>query len=108
GARALLPPPPVSRPRVAPGVLAARPAHVAECEAAGLLTPRPGRELTVHRWTAGELHRRLAEAGRTAQLAAAHPQAAGYWHARTATPQLGPRAPPEGAPHLRQAGGLAA
>ena len=42
--------------------LAAQPAetdHVAECEAAGLLTPRPGRELT-----------------------AAHRQAAGYWHAR--------------------------
>jgi hypothetical protein len=88
-------------------VLAARPAHVAECEATGLLTPRPGRELTVHRWTAGELHRRLAESGRTAQLAAAHRQAAGYWHARTATPQLGPRAQLEAAHHLRQAGDLA-
>ena len=98
----------VFRTPVAPGVLAARPAHVAECEAAGLLTPRPGRELTVHRWTAGELHRRLAEAGRTAQLAAAHRQAAGYWHARTATPQLGPRAQLEAAHHLRQAGDLAA
>ena len=96
----------VFRTPVAPGVLAARPAHVAECEAAGLLTPRPGRELTVHRWTAGELHRRLAEAGRTAQLAAAHRQAAGYWHARTATPQLGPRAQLEAAHHLRQAGDL--
>ena len=98
----------VFRTPVAPGVLAARPAHVAECEAAGLLTPRPGRELTVHRWTAGELHRRLAEAGRTAQLAAAHRQAAGYWHARTATPQLGPRAQLEAAHHLREAGDLAA
>jgi hypothetical protein len=108
GARDLLVRASVFRTPVAPGVLAARPAHVAECEAAGLLTPRPGRELTVHRWTAGELHRRLAEAGRTAQLVAAHRQAAGYWHARTATPQLGPRAQLEAAHHLRQAGDLAA
>jgi hypothetical protein len=108
GARDLLVRASVFRTPVAPGVLAARPAHVAECEAAGLLTPRPGRELTVHRWTAGELHRRLAEAGRTAQLAAAHRQAAGYWHARTATPQLGPRARLEAAHHLHRAGDLAA
>jgi hypothetical protein len=108
GAQDLLVRASVFRTPVAPGVLAARPAHVAECEAAGLLTPRPGRELTVHRWTAGELHRRLADAGRTAQLAAAHRQAAGYWHARTATPQLGPRAQLEAAHHLHQAGDLAA
>ena len=108
GAQDLLVRASVFRTPVAPGVLAARPAHVAECDAAGLLTPRAGRELTVHRWTAGELHRRLAEAGRTAQLAAAHRQAAGYWHARTATPQLGPRAQLEAAHHLRQAGDLAA
>jgi hypothetical protein len=107
GAQDLLVRASVFRTPVAPGVLAARPAHVAECEAAGLLTPRPGRELTVHRWTAGELHRRLAESGRTAQLAAAHRQAAGYWHARTATPQLGPRAQLEAAHHLRQSGDLA-
>jgi hypothetical protein len=98
----------VFRAPVAPDGLAARPAHVAECEAAGLLTPLPGHELSVHRWTAAELHRRLAEGGRTAQLAAAHRQAAGYWHARTATPQLGPRAQLEAAHHLRQAGDLAA
>ena len=108
GAQDLLVRASVFRPPVAPGVVAARPAHVAECEAAGLLTPRPGRELTVHRWTAGELHRRLAEAGRTPQLAVAHRQAAGYWHARTATPELGPRAQLEAAHHLRQAGDLAA
>jgi hypothetical protein len=41
-------------------------------------------------------------------LAAAHRQAAGYWHARTATPELGPRAHLEVAHHLRQAGDLAA
>ncbi|HLK73090.1 MAG TPA: hypothetical protein VKU77_05515 [Streptosporangiaceae bacterium] len=108
GAQDLLVRASVFRTPVAPGVLAARPAHIAECEAAGLLTPRPGRELTVHRWTAGQLHHRLAEAGRTAQLAAAHRQAAGYWHARTATPQLGPRAQLEAAYHLHQAGELAA
>ena len=107
GAQDLLVRASVFRTPVAPGVLAARPAHVAECEAAGLLTPRPGRELTVHRWSAGELHRRLAEAGGTAQLAAAHRQAAGYWHARTAAP-LGPRAQLEVAYHLHQAGDLAA
>ncbi|MGH3205450.1 MAG: hypothetical protein ACRDP5_25880 [Streptosporangiaceae bacterium] len=108
GAQDLLVRASVFRTPIAPGVLAARPAHVAECESTGLLTPRPGRELSVHRWSAGELHRRLAEAGRTAQLAAAHRQAAGYWHARTATPQLTPRAQVEAAYHLHQAGDLAA
>jgi hypothetical protein len=98
----------VFRTPVTPGVLAARPAHIAEAQAAGLLTPCPGRELSVHRWTASELHHRLAAAGQTAPLAAAHRQAAGYWHARTATPQLGPRAQVEAAYHLRQAGDLAA
>jgi hypothetical protein len=39
---------------------------------------------------------------------AAHRQAAGYWHARTATPQLGPRAHVEAGYHLHQAGELAA
>jgi hypothetical protein len=107
GAQDLLVRASVFRPPVAPGVLAARPAHVAECEATGLLTPRPGRELTVDRWTAGELHRCLAEAGQTARLAAAHRQAAGYWQARTITPQLGPRAQLEAGFHLRQVGDLA-
>jgi len=108
GAQDLLVRASVFRPPVAPGVLSARPAHVAECEAAGLLTPRPGRELTVPRSTAGELHRRLAEAGQTARLTAAHRQAAGYWDARTAsTPRLGPRAQLEAGFHLRQAGDLA-
>lgn len=108
GAQDLLVRASVFRAPVVPGVLAARPAHVAECEAAGLLIPRPSRELAVHRWTAGQLQYHLTEAGRTAQLAAAHRQAAGYWHARTATPQLGPRAQLEAAYHLRQAGDLAA
>ncbi len=108
GAQDLLVRASVFRTPVAPSVLAARPAEVAECQAAGLLTARPGRELGVHRWTAGELHRRLAEAGQTARLAAAHRQAAGHWHARTAIPQLGPRAQLEAGHHLREAGDLAA
>jgi hypothetical protein len=108
GAQDLLVRASVFRPPVPPSVLSARPAHVAECEAAGLLTPRPGRELAVPRWTAVELHRRLAEAGQTARLAAAHRQAAGYWDARTAsTPRLGPRARLEAGFHRRQAGDLA-
>jgi len=108
GAQDLLVRASVFRAPVAPGVLAARPAHVAECQAAGLLTPWPGRALSVHRWTASELHHRLAAAGQTAQLAAAHRQAAGYWHARTATPQLGPRAHAEAGYHVARAGELAA
>jgi hypothetical protein len=107
GAQDLLVRTSVFRAPVAPGVLAARPAQVAECRAAGLLASRPGRELAVHRWTASELHRRLAEAGQTAELSAAHRQAAGYWHARTATPHLGPRAQVEAGYHLRRAGDLA-
>ena len=61
----------------------------------------------MHRWTAAELHQWLAEAGLSSQLAAAHSQAAGYWRARTATPQLGPRAHLEAAYHLHRAGELA-
>jgi hypothetical protein len=108
GARDLLVRASVFRVPVAPEVLAARPAHVTHCQAAGLLTSCTARELAVHRWTAAELHRRLAETGQTAQLAAAHRQAAGYWHARTATPQIAPRAQVEVGYHLRQAGELAA
>jgi hypothetical protein len=107
GAKDLLVRASVFRTPVAAGVLAARSAQVAECEAAGLLTPRPGRKLTVHRWTAAELHERLIQAGQAAQLGAAHRQAVGYWYARTATPQLGPRAQLEAAFHLRQVGELA-
>jgi hypothetical protein len=108
GAQDLLVGASVFRTPVAPGVLAAGPADIAEGQAAGLLTPRPGHELSVHRWTAAELHRHLAAAGQTAQLAAAHRQAAGYWHACTTTPQLGPRAQAEAAYHLREAGDVAA
>ncbi len=91
GARSLLVRASVFRVPVAAGVLAARPGPIAECEAAGLLTigsvpkaPKDpkGRELDVHRWTAGQLHRRLAEDDLGAQVATAHGQAAGYWLSR--------------------------
>jgi hypothetical protein len=108
GAQDLLVRASVFRTPVAPVVLAAGSAHVAELQAAGLLTPRPRRELSVHRWTAAALHHNLAAAGQTAQLAAAHRQAVGYWHACTATPQLSPRAQAEASYHLREAGDVAA
>ncbi len=82
GARSLLIRAAAYRGPVAAGLLAARPGHIAECEAAGLLTIASGRELAVHRWTAGELHRRLAAANLGGQLAAAHRQAAAYWLSR--------------------------
>ncbi len=48
---------------VAIATLAARPGHIAECEAAGLLTIVSGRELDVHRWTAEQVRRSQAEPG---------------------------------------------
>jgi hypothetical protein len=51
---------------------------IAECAAAGLLTVGPD-GVFVHRWTAFELHRRLAESGQGRELAAAHRRAADYW-----------------------------
>jgi hypothetical protein len=81
-ARSLLIRASVFRVPVTAEALAARPGPIAECEAAGLLCIGPGHELGVHRWTAGALHRRLAEAGQGAQLAAAHRQAAAYWLSR--------------------------
>ena len=91
---------------VAAEVLAARPGHIAECEAAGLLTIGPGHELAVHRWTAGELHRRLAEADLGAQVAAAHRQAAGHWLSRAAASVQTQRAELEAAYHQRHAAEL--
>src|SRR5256885_8521678 len=75
-ARSLLIRASVFRVPVTAEALAARPGPIAECEAAGLLCIGPRHELGVHRWTAGTLHRRLAEAGPGAQLAAAPPHAA--------------------------------
>jgi hypothetical protein len=82
GARSLLIRASVYRVPVAAEVLSGRAGPVAECEAAGLLTIAPGRELMVHRWTADDLHLRLAEADQAGQVAAAHRQAAGYWQSR--------------------------
>ncbi|MGH3152746.1 MAG: hypothetical protein ACRDOB_18725, partial [Streptosporangiaceae bacterium] len=107
GAQGLLVRASVFRAPVGLDVLAARPGQLAECEAAGLLTSGPGRERSVHRWTAAELHQRLAEAGLSTQLAAAHSQAAGYWRARIAASPLGQRAQQEASYHLHRASELA-
>jgi hypothetical protein len=106
GARSLLVRASVFRVPVAAEVLAARPGHIAECQAAGLLTIGAGHELTVHRWTAGELHGRLAEVD-GAQVAAAHRQAAGYWLSRAAASVQSQRAELEAAYHQRRAAELA-
>jgi hypothetical protein len=92
GARHLLVRASVFRLPVAPDVVTARPGQLAECQAAGLVAVGPGHELSVHRWTADALHRRLAEAGLGGQVLAAHRQAAGYWRDRAATAPAGGRA----------------
>jgi hypothetical protein len=83
---------------------------VAECAATGLLAADPSCEppsVFVHRWTAGELHRRLAEAQRGDEVTDAHHRAAEYWRRRiTAWPQ-DRHAPLEASYHLLQARGLA-
>jgi hypothetical protein len=62
-----------------------------ECRAAGLLTADPGADppiVSVHRWTATELHRLLAAQDRGAEVTAAHHRAAEYWRWRlTSWPQ---------------------
>ena len=106
GARALLIRASVFRTPVPAGVLGGRPGYVAECEAAGLLTAGPARELFVHRWTAGELHRRLGEIGLGEQLADAHRHAAGYWRSRATAAPIGDGAHLEARFHLDCAGDL--
>jgi hypothetical protein len=106
GARALLVRASVFREPVPAGVLAARPGYIAECEAAGLLTGGPGRDLFVHRWTASELHRRLVEIGLSEQLAEAHSQAAGYWRSVAAGAPVGDHAELEVRYHLNRVGDL--
>jgi hypothetical protein len=98
-ARSLLIRTSVFRVPVTAEALGARPGPIAECETAGLLVIGPGHELVVHRWTAGALHRQLAEAGLGAQLAAAHRQAAAYWLSRGASS-------PESGYHQRRAAEL--
>jgi hypothetical protein len=97
----------VFRAPVGPGALAARPDHVAEAQGAGLLSIGPGRELSVHRWTADGLHRRLAEAGQRDQVAAAHRRAAEYWRSRAADTPTGLRANLEAGYHLHAVGAAA-
>jgi hypothetical protein len=63
----------------------------AECEALSLLTTdrqNAPPAVFVHRWTACELHRQLAERQRGDEVTEAHRRAAGYWQRRsTAAPQ---------------------
>jgi hypothetical protein len=108
GARDLLVRASVFRVPVEPGVLAARPANLAEGLAAGLLRTGPGRELAVPRWTASGVHRSLREAGQAAELAQAHREAAAYWQARIGVPSIGARAQLEASHHLRQVAALTA
>ena len=105
GARSLLVRTSVFRGPVPAGALGTRPGHIAECEAAGLLTIEAGRELAVHRWTGDELHRRLTAADLGGQIVAAHQQAAGYWLSRAAGP--GQHADLEAGYHQRRAADLA-
>jgi len=106
GARALLIRASVFRTPVPAAVLAARPGYVAECEAAGLLTAGPTRDLFVHRWTAGELHRRLGGIGLCEQLADAHRLAAEYFRSQAVAAAIGDRAPGEARYHLDCVGDL--
>ena len=104
GARTLLVRASAFRVPVAADAVAGKPSQLAECASAGLLaTAGPGADLAVHRWTADELQRRLAEAHLGGQLAAAHRQAAGYWLARAAATPASPRAQLEASYHQRQA-----
>jgi hypothetical protein len=85
GARTLLVRTSVFRLPIPADAVAAKPGQLAECELAGLLASSgqvPA--LAVPRWTAGQLHRRLAEASLGSQVVAAHRQAAGYWRDRAA------------------------
>ena len=107
GAQTLLVRASVFRAPVGPGALSARPNHVAEAQATGLLAIGPGHELSVHRWTADGLHRRLAEAGQRDQVAAAHRRAAEYWRSRAADTPSGQRANLEAGYHLHAVGAAA-
>ncbi|MDQ2814792.1 MAG: hypothetical protein M3Z75_23805 [Actinomycetota bacterium] len=101
GARNLLVRTSVFRVPVAPDVVAGRPGQIAECQAVGLLCVESGHQLSVHRWTADALQRRLAEAGLGAQVLTAHRQAAGYWRSRAANAPAGRRPELEARFHQR-------
>ena len=82
---------------------------LAECAATGLLTAGPGarHSAVVHRWTAGELHRRLGQAGHGQEIAGAHRAAAQYWQShRPAGSAAASRAGREASYHQARADAL--
>jgi len=94
---------PAGQPRQAAGLTGL----VAECAAAGLLTADYSGELPsvfVHRWTATELHRRLARERRGEEIADAHRRAAEYWRWRMSSWPHDRHALHEASHHLLQAG----
>ncbi len=94
---------PAGQPRRAAGLTGL----VAECVAAGLLTADYSGELPsvfVHRWTASELHRRLAAERRGEEVADAHRRAAEYWRWRISSWPHDRHALHEASYHLLQAG----
>jgi hypothetical protein len=85
-------------------------ALTAECVTAGLMTvDHSGKPplVEVDRWTADELHRRLAAGGRGGEVTAAHRRAASYWNARVNDSPQDRQALLEARHHLREAGDLA-
>ena len=84
-----------------------RPAELAglldECRATGLLAADPADDppsVLVHRWTAFELHRRLAERQRGGEVIEAHRRAAEYWRWRITAWPHDHRAEREASYHL--------
>jgi hypothetical protein len=76
-----------------------------ECRATGLLATGPGDDppsVFVPRWTAFELHRRLAERQRGGELTEAHRRAAEYWRWRITARPHDHRAGREAGYHLLQ------
>ncbi len=80
-----------------------------ECRATGLLAADPADDpasVFVHRWTAGELHRRLAERQRGGEVIGAHRRAAEYWRWRITAWPHDHRAEREAGYHLLQVSDL--
>ena len=91
-----------------PGHSAALAALAADGEAAGLLTVDHRSEppvVFVHRWTASEMHGRLAAEGHGAEVADAHRRAAEYWRQRVAAAPQDRHALREAGYHRLRAGG---
>jgi len=80
-----------------------------ECRVTGLLAADPADDppsVFVHRWTAVELHRRLAERQRGGEVIEAHRDAAGYWRWRLTAWPHDHRAEREASYHLLQVSDL--